>query len=279
MDNPELASFLRTRREALQPEDVGLTRGPRRRTNGLRREEVADLAGMSADYYARLERGGGPHPSEQMVTAIARALRLSLAERDYLFLLTGHSAPRSLARGDHINPGLMRVLDRLQDTPAQILSGAGDTLAQTRLAIALFGVETAHVGLARSAVYRWFTDDAARLIYAAEDRDKTGRVFVAQLRFAATRDGADSRPAQIVDALLTESPEFARLWAEHEIGLTFSDTKRFDHPVVGRLDLNCQMLFDLDQSQALLVFTATPGSNSYEKLQLLGVIGSQKLDA
>src|SRR6195952_5103405 len=113
MDASGVGTFLRIRREALQPEDVGLPRGQRRRTSGLRREEVSALVGMSPDYYARLERGAGPQPSEQMVAAIARGLRLSLAERDHLFALTGHVAPRSTARGDHVGPGLMRVLDRL----------------------------------------------------------------------------------------------------------------------------------------------------------------------
>lgn len=122
MNRPELAGLLRTRREALQPEDVGLPRGPRRRTSGLRREEVAELSGMSTDYYARLERGSGPQPSEQMAAAIARGLRLSLAERDHLFRLTGHPVPNRALRSDHISPGLMRVLDRLQDTPAQIMN-------------------------------------------------------------------------------------------------------------------------------------------------------------
>src|SRR6185312_2665520 len=137
VNRPELADFLRTRRVALQPEDVGLSRGPRRRTPGLRREEVAELAGMSTDYYARLERGNGPQPSEQMAAAIARALRLTLAERDHLFLLTGHSAPKRALRTEHVNPGLMRVLDRLDDTPAQIMTRLGETLVQTDLAVAL----------------------------------------------------------------------------------------------------------------------------------------------
>ena len=113
MDRAQLADFLRTRREALQPEDVGLPRGQRRRTGGLRREEVAALADMSADYYGRIEQQRGPMPSEQMLAALARALHLSLGERDHLFRLGGHVTPRRFARADHVNPGMMRVLDRL----------------------------------------------------------------------------------------------------------------------------------------------------------------------
>src|ERR1700760_2463762 len=119
VDPVSLGTFLRNRREALQPEDVGLPRGSRRRTSGLRREEVSLLVGMSPDYYARLERGAGPQPSEQMVAALARGRRLSLRERDHLFTLAGHDAPRHTVRTDHVAPALMRVLDRLPDTPAQ----------------------------------------------------------------------------------------------------------------------------------------------------------------
>ncbi len=119
MDRNQLADFLRTRREALQPEDVGLPRGQRRRTGGLRREEVAALCGMSTDYYSRIEQQRGSRPSEPMLAAIARGLHLSLDERDHLFRLAGHPTPASELRLEHVDAGLMRVLDRLQDTPAQ----------------------------------------------------------------------------------------------------------------------------------------------------------------
>jgi transcriptional regulator with XRE-family HTH domain len=277
MDRPELADFLRTRREALQPEDVGMVRGPRRRTGGLRREEVAELVGMSTDYYARLERGTGPQPSEQMATAIARGLRLSLAERDHLFLLTGHAAPRRALRSDHIAPGLMRVLDRLDDTPAQIMTATGETLVQTRLAVALLGDETGFTGNERSAVYRWFTDASSRRIYPPEDHAWHGRVYTAQLRRIAAQQGPASAPARLARLLAGESSEFAELWAEHEIDLQYSEQKRIVHAELGILDLHCQMLLDLDQSQSLLVFTATPGTTSYEKLSLLAVVGTERM--
>src|SRR5918995_6758558 len=155
MDRFQLADFLRRRREALQPEDVGLDPGPRRRAKGLRREEVAMLAHMSTDYYARLEQQRGPQPSGQMLGAIARALRLSQDERDHLFRLAGHNpAPRG-RRTDHVNPALLRVLERL-DTPAQVMSDLGDTLVQNELAVALVGDQTQHTGPARSMLYRWF---------------------------------------------------------------------------------------------------------------------------
>jgi transcriptional regulator with XRE-family HTH domain len=279
MDRPDLGDFLRTRRESLQPEDVGMSRGPRRRTSGLRREEVAELVGMSTDYYARLERGNGPQPSEQMVAAIARGLRLTLPERDHLFLLTGHSAPKRILRSEHVNPGLMRVLDRLDDTPAQIMTTLGETLVQTSLAVALLGDQTNFTGMDRANVYRWFTDPASRLIYPEQDHAHHGRVFTAQLRASVSAQGDASPAAAVADALLRVSPEFTKLWRDHEIGLRYTEDKTFNHPQLGLLDLHCQNLLDPDQSQTLLVFTATPGTESYEKLQLLRVLGTERMSS
>jgi transcriptional regulator with XRE-family HTH domain len=276
MTSPDLAAFVRSRREALQPEDVGLARGQRRRTPGLRREEIAGLAGMSTDYYARIERGDGPQPSEQMVAAIARALRLSLAERDHLFLLAGHGAPRRVQRTDHVSPGLMRVLDRLQDTPAQIMSALGETLVQTPLAVALLGEQTGFEGPHRANVYRWFADPSSRAIYRESDHPDHTRTFVAQLRHALAVQGPGSPADALVRRLLAESPEFQTVWDAQEVGLEFHE-KHFVHAELGELVLHCEMLLEAGQQQSLLVFTATPGSESHEKLELLGVIGSQRL--
>jgi transcriptional regulator with XRE-family HTH domain len=279
MDKAQLADFLRTRREALQPEDVGLGRGSRRRTEGLRREEVAALCGMSVDYYTRLEQRRGPQPSEQMVAAIARGLRLSLEERDHVFWLAGHNAPHRALRSDHVNPALMRILDRLTDTPAQVMSGVGETLLQTQPAVALLGDETHFDGMARSAIYRWFTDRASRRIYPEPDHALFGRVLVSQLRLALSREGPDSRPAMMVSRLLAESAEFRRVWGDHEVGLSLNEVKHIVHPELGVITVNCQALFDLEQSQALLVFTATPGTESYEKLQRLSRMSERRLHA
>ena len=277
MDRAGLADFLRKRRELLQPEDVGLPPGARRRTAGLRREEVAALAEMSTDYYSRLERQRGPQPSEQMAAALARALRLTLDERDHLFLLAGHNTPRRTMRGDHVSPGMMRILDRLEDTPAQVMSALGETLIQTRLAVALVGDETHYTGHARSVVYRWYTDPAARRLYPQEHHALHGRTFTSQLRATVTREGPGSRAAELAETLLERSAEFAACWNEHEIGLSLTEQrKRMVHPELGPMDLDCQVLLDPDQSQSLLVYTAPPGTESYQKLRLLGVIGAQR---
>ncbi|GLY07945.1 helix-turn-helix transcriptional regulator [Actinoplanes sp. NBRC 101535] len=279
MTNTALAAFLRGRREALQPEDVGLRRGPRRRTTGLRREEVAELCDMSADYLARLERGSGSQPSPQMAAAIARGLRLTPDERDHLFLLCGHRLPSRTLGDAHISPGLLRVLDRLQDTPAQVIGPLGETLRQTPPAVALLGDETRYAGRDRSALYRWFTDPASRSRYLADDHPENSRVYVSIARAISAAQGAGSPAAALVTDLRRLSPEFAALWDRQEVGLRWSNAKRFVHPEVGRLDLFCQTLLDPDQGQSLLIFTATPGTDSYDKLALLTVLGSDTFPA
>jgi transcriptional regulator with XRE-family HTH domain len=279
MDRVALADFLRRRREALQPADVGLLQGQRRRTSGLRREEVAVLSGMSTDYYARLEQQRGPQPSEQMVAAIARGLRLTLDERDHLFRLTGHTAPTRRLRSGHVEPALMRVLDRLDDTPAMVLSDLSETLAQNRLAMALLGDQSGYTGPARSAVYRWFTDPAERLIYPEADREAFGRLQVSTLRAvtALPEPGTRSPALALVEQLRSRSTEFDQLWQQHEVGLKAARRKHLNHPELGLIELDCQFLFTENRGQALLIFTAVPGTEDHEKLRLLSVIGSQQL--
>ncbi|NSL43323.1 helix-turn-helix transcriptional regulator [Streptomyces sp. 8P21H-1] len=274
MDRVLLADFLRARREALQPEDVGLPRGQRRRTGGLRREEVAALAGMSADYYSRIEQQRGPAPSERMLAALARAMRLSLDERDHLFTLGGIAAPRRIMRDDHIGPAMMRVVGGLLDVPAMLMSRFGETLLQTPPAIALLGDFTHYSGLSRYLVYRWFTgDQQVRGLHPEEDHPRRGRVLAAGIRDAYTADPT-GRAGEIVAALLEASPEFAEVWRLHEAGVTHHhDLKRYLHPELGELELYSEVLVDPAQCQRLLVFTATPGSPSRGKLQMLFAVG------
>jgi transcriptional regulator with XRE-family HTH domain len=275
MDRAALADFLRHRREALQPGDVGLPTGARRRARGLRREEVAALAAMSADYYTRLEQQRGPQPSEQMLASLARALRLTNHERDYLFQMAGRGAPASVPSATHVAPALLRVLDRLEDTPALILSSLGETLVQNRMADALFGDKSGYTGLARSEIYRWFTDPSERLRYPEDDSDRQSRAQVANLRAAYGSMGPNSRAGELVQALQKASAEFAGLWERHEVAKRFEDHKTLIHPELGAIELDCQVLFTEDQSQALLVLTAPPRTEGYEKLQLLAVLGQE----
>ena len=274
-DRAQLADFLRARREALQPEDVGLPRGPRRRTGGLRREEVAALAGMSADYVGRIEQQRGPHPSEPMLAALARGLRMNLDERDHLFRLGGYVPPGRAGRHQHVDAGLMRILDRLQDTPAMVLGAAGECLALTPPAAAVFGDASREEGLARSAVHRWFTDPSSREVYPAEDRDVRGAEMVADLRAALARHGEGSSAGEVVAALTRESAEFREVWSRHDVRHKHSQRKRLVHDV-GVLEVYCTTLVDDEHTQALLVFTAATQETA-EMLRLLTVLGAEQL--
>ena len=277
LDRTALAEFLRLRRESLQPEDVGLPRGQRRRTSGLRREEVASLSHMSTDYYSRIEQERGPQPSEQMIAAIAQGLHLSLDERDHVYRLAGHTPPSRGSSSDHISPGLLRIFDRLEDTPAEIVTELGETLRQNALGAALTGDVTTATGAARSIGYRWFTDPATRARYDPSEHDHLTRMFASGLRGAVALRGPGSRAAQIAEQLLGESDWFREVWERQEVGIRPNEVKHFLHPELGALELSCQSLLDPEQSHMLLVYTAAPGSESYEKLQLLGVIGASAL--
>ncbi|MBO1332605.1 helix-turn-helix transcriptional regulator [Streptomyces sp. VRA16 Mangrove soil] len=277
IDRRGLAEFLRRRREALQPEDVGLPRGQRRRTSGLRREEVAALCNMSTDYYARLERERGPRPSEQMIASIAQGLYLSLDERDHLFRLAGHNPPPRGTASEHISPGLLRIFDRLHDTPAEIVTELGETLRQTPLGVALTGDLTGYSGPARSLGYRWFTDPATRRLYAPDEHPFLSRLFASGLRAVVTQRGPGSRAAHLADLLLAQNEEFRQVWDDHEVGIRPHEVKQFIHPELGAMELTCQTLLDPQQSHLLLVYTAIPGTESYDKLQLLSVIGTQAM--
>jgi transcriptional regulator with XRE-family HTH domain len=276
MDKKELAEFLRHRREMLRPRDVGLVEGPRRRTQGLRREEVAQLAGMSTDYYARLEQQRAPRPSVQITAALALALRLTLDERDYLFVLVGHNAPARVQRSEHVSPTLMRVLDRLACSAALVQNDLVDTLAMNPLAVALFGDQTRHTGLARSGFYRWFMDPAERVRFPEETHERHGRAQAARLRAALTAGSDTARAARILAHLQDHSPEFVRLWERQEVA-QHCDCKVIFHPELGRIDVDSQVLFTENRAQTLVVLSTRPGTESHSKLELLSVIGHQQL--
>jgi len=229
---------------------------------------------MSTDYYARLEQQRGPQPSEQMIAAIAQGLHLTRAERDHLFRLAGWQPPATGAATEHISPGLLRIFDRLADTPAEIVTELGETLRQTPPGIALVGDLSRYTGPARSIGYRWFTEPVVRQLHPPADHDFYSRLYVSGLRSVLALRGPTSRAAKLAELLSSQSAEFLQLWKAHEIGVTPRAVKCYQHPEVGLLELNCQILLDPESSHALLVYTAIPGSESYQKLELLSVIGS-----
>jgi transcriptional regulator with XRE-family HTH domain len=274
----ELGAFLRSRRDRIRPADVGLTAGPRRRVPGLRRDEVAQLAGASVEYYIELERGAGSQPSEQMLAALSRALRLTIDERNHVYHLAGRPVPVQGGPASHVHPGMSDLLDRLTTTPAQVITDLHVTLVQNPLAQALLGDQRVHRGPAASFIHRWFLDPRARELYPAEDHPIQSRAFVADLRAAVARRAArDEEATALVAALRNGSPEFVRYWAEHDVAFRRDDRKRIVHPALGLLEVNCLNLFSEDGRQRLLWFTPAVGTDSAGRLELLATVGRQEL--
>lgn len=273
MHRDDLADFLRRSRARLTPRDVGLVEGPRRRTPGLRREEVAALAGMSADYYMRLEQARSPQPSVQMLAALTRALRLTMDERDHLYLLAGHHPPEGARAGEYLRPSMLYLLDRLDSVPVQVLSDLGDLLAQNDLAQALFGCVCTVAPEDRNIVLRWFTEPDVRGHFAADEHEERARQLVADLRAAVTRRGDDAASRTLVTRLRTSSAEFAALWDRHEVAVRRSHRYRLLHPELGAIEFDCELLATPAADQRLLVFTPPPGGT--EALDMLRVLGPQ----
>jgi len=278
MDREALADFLVRRRDALKPSDVGLTPGPRRRAPGLRREEVAQLTGMSVDYYARLEQARSPQPSTQMLRALARTLRLSRDESDHLHRLAGHPAPDRVGSSSHVRPVLLHVLDQLDECAAFVCSDLDEMLAQNQLSLLLQGDHTGRTGVEASSTYQWFTAADGQDRIRAEDRPEHSRVRVADLRATWSRRHQDADVRALVDALAAESPEFAEIWERHEVGVKHLQHKRFVHPRIGELTVDCETLATDEDGQRLIILGAAPGTDAHSKLQLLRVLGEQSLE-
>ncbi|MEU3274434.1 helix-turn-helix transcriptional regulator [Saccharomonospora sp. NPDC006951] len=269
MDDTQLADFLRRCRDRLSPEQAGLPRGPRRRVPGLRRQELAQLTGMSADYLMRLEQGRGPQPSVQLLTALARGLRLSEDERDHLFLVAGHRPPAGRYAGEHVRPGLLHLLDQLKETPAQILTDLGDVIVQNPMAEALLGCVCTVRGRDRNIVWRWFTDAETREPYPPRARQEASRTHVADLRAATARRGDDEASRALVGELLRVSEEFARLWKRHEVARRHASRIHVCHPVAGLITLDSEPLLTPAEDQWLHIFTPTADSAGGRALRLL----------
>lgn len=279
MDRDALGSFLRLRREALRPRDAGLIPGGRRRTPGLRRDEVAMLANMSTDYYERIEQGRGPQPSAAMLGAIARALRLTLDERDHVYRLAGRRPPESHVALGYADPGLMTILDALAPSvPAMITDDLSTVVAQNPLNVALLGPLAGRPGHDANFTWHWFTDPDYPTLYAENDRAELGRGYVADLRVAVTRRAADPVGRELVDALAAASPEFRDLWSRHEVARKRSTRKVLQHARVGRLDCECDVVLSPPSGQRIVLFRARPGTDSAERLELLRVVGAQLLE-
>ncbi|WP_329445153.1 helix-turn-helix transcriptional regulator [Streptomyces canus] len=280
MDRQELADFLRSRRERITPADVGLPAGPRRRTPGLRREEVAQLAYISTEYYARLEQARAPRPSLEVLAQVARALRLSDAERDHLHHLAGTPQGPPPGPSREVRQSIVDLLDRLPQAAAIVISATYEVIAWNDLAAALMEDFSALPRRDRNLVRRAFIGPhpEGRRLYGVSDGEEFALSSVQRLRAASARYPDDRELTALVAELLDGSEEFARLWAAHDVESRPTLCKTFDHPVVGPVAVNCDVLDIADRDQHVVIYTATPGSPSEEALRLLSVVGTQRLD-
>ncbi|SCL20532.1 Helix-turn-helix domain-containing protein [Micromonospora rhizosphaerae] len=256
----ELAAFLRSRRARLRPAEVGLPDGVRRRTPGLRRQEVAQLAGMSIDYYIRLEQGRGPHPSRQVLAALARALLLTRDERAYLFRIAGESPPPSAGPSREVTPGLRHLLDAMTETPAYLVDAAYDILAWNRLAAWFVGDLSAVPADERNMIRWMFRQPVPEAHWNDPETLRFVRTSIADLRAAYGRWPEDPAIAALVTELLGVSPRFAELWAEHDVAERRPVVKRVAHPELGPLEFECRVLHVPETDQRLIVYVPEPGS-------------------
>jgi transcriptional regulator with XRE-family HTH domain len=275
----ELADFLRSRRERITPADVGLPAGPRRRTPGLRREEVAQLAFISTEYYTRLEQARAPHPSREVLAQLSRALRLSDAERDHLHHLTGAPPGPPAGPSREVRQSVVDLLHRLPEAAAIVMSATYEVIAWNHLATALMEDFSALSRRDRNLVRRAFLGPYrdGRRLYGVSDADEFARTSAQHLRAAAARYPDDPEVTGLVAELLAGSEEFARLWATHEVAARPTLCKTFQHPLVGTVAVACDVLDITDRDQRVVIYTATPGSPSAEAMRLLSVVGTQRM--
>lgn len=233
------------------------------------------LAGMSVDYVVRLEQARSSQPSTQLLAALARALRLSDDERAHLFHLAGHQPPPADGVARLARAGLVRMLDLLGDTPAMVLSDLGEMLAQNRASVLLTGDHSVFTGDQRFLAYRWFTNPGDWADHPPEDHDQHARRLVADLRAVTGRRPGDPTVTGLIDRLRAASPDFARLWTEHEVAVRRADRKTLLHRQVGRLTLDCETLVTPDLRQQLVVLTPAD-AETRERLELLLVLGVQE---
>ncbi|GGU96784.1 transcriptional regulator [Actinomadura cremea] len=270
----DLGVALRTWRRRADPAAAGLPVGRPRRVAGLRREELARLAGMSVDYVVRLEQGRAASPSVQILIALARALRLSADERRHLFLLAGRLAPAPERVSAHLTPGVLRLLDRLDGSPVAVYDAAWTLIAWNPLHAALTGDGDGAGERDRSLPWRHFTGTPTRVSHTAEQTERFETAVVADLRAATARFPGDVRLRRLIADLRRHSPRFAELWASHEVGAHVTDSKTIHHPDVGELRLDCDVLTVPGTDVHVVVCTAEPGSEAAGKLRLLGALAA-----
>ncbi|MGW0709544.1 helix-turn-helix transcriptional regulator [Streptomyces sp. NPDC002643] len=280
MDRAELAAVLRTARARVKPSDVGLPAGLRRQVPGLRREEVAQLAGLSVDYVVRLEQGRGPRPSSQVLRALTQALRLGDDDRDLVFRLAGTEPPQAGRVPMLVRSSVLRLLDRMSDLPALVLSVKSDILAWNPLAAALFGDFSELPPAQRNIIrQRFLGTGPGRMILAPEEHDTAAAECVGCLRAAQAQYPHDPDLGRLITELRAHNRRFDDLWRAGRAGRRHPTTLTVHHPELGRLTLDCDTLLVPEGDQSLVVYSAAPGTPEASQLDLLRVTGIERFTA
>ncbi|WP_406104187.1 helix-turn-helix transcriptional regulator [Micromonospora globbae] len=277
MTTTDFGRTVRRWRDRVRPEAAGLPAGGPRRAAGLRREELALLAGISVDYLTRLEQGRASHPSAQVVAALARALRLSGAERAHLHRLAGLAPPGPHTMPTEITASVQRLLDRLAGTPVAVYDASWTLLVANPPYAALMGDPSARRAEENNGVWRQFLGSDSRTRLTPEERLGLQTALVGDLRSAVARYPDDPRLRRLVTELRARSDRFAELWDSGVVGRHASARKTIDHPHVGTLTLDCDVLTVAGSDLRIMVYTAAPGTEDAERLALLTVLGTQSL--
>jgi transcriptional regulator with XRE-family HTH domain len=264
-------------RDRVPPEAVGLPAGGQRRAAGLRREELALLAGISVDYVTRLEQGRATAPSSQVVEALVRALRLSAEERAYLFRLAGLVPPGPDTVCAYITPSVQRLLDRLSGTPIGVYDAAWTLLLANPLYAALLGDPSGWRGHERNGVWRNFVVGGSRVRHTPQEQREFDAVLVSDLRTTAGNYPKDRQLDALIRELHRTSERFAALWDTGAIGDQRASRKTVDHPQAGPITLDCDVLNVTGSDLRIMVYTAEPGTEDAERLALVGVLGGQSM--
>ncbi len=274
----EFAEVLRVWRDRLTPSEVGLAAGAGRRAPGLRREELAGLAGVSVEYLVRLEQGRARHPSPQLLAALARALRLTDDERDHLYRVADVAPPSPRFVSHHINRGVQRMLDRLGDVPVGVFSGAWDLVWWNPMWAALTGDPSQdRCGLDRNVAWRHFTNAPSAIEFDAAHAEEFSDDLAADLREAAGRYRDDPALASLITRLQADSPDFASRWRQAHIARHRSSRKTATQTPVGPITIDCDVLTAPGTDLRIVMYTAIPNSHDASKLELLRVQGTQTL--
>jgi transcriptional regulator with XRE-family HTH domain len=279
MESSEFGRAMRRWRDRAAPEAAGVPAGGRRRAAGLRREELAGLAGISVDYLTRLEQGRATSPSAQVVEALARALRLSDSERELLFRLAGLAVPGHDVVSTRISPSVQRLLDRLAYTPVVVYDAAWNLIVANPPYDALMGQTTSLRGLERNGVWRNLAGPGSRAVQAPEEHALLQAGLVADLRMTAARYPADRELKRLIAELTARSPRFAQLWESGDVAASRDQTRHkiIDHPSAGLIALDCDTFIVSGDDLRIMVYTAEPGTEDADRLALAIVLGTQSL--